>query len=188
MVVPTAGISTARMVAPKWLFRAAASLALFAVSGGSMRGGSGTAVSGKLATRSGARPASFISSPVEILPAPPGTLPSSAVPPKQPDPQSGILAPLGVILDQSSDINTKFGDRESRILIPPGLTLYEICAEAFKTCHSRELDEIRRLNPWLTNPDHRESGRELRIPSAKELASVAEPPSHVTKPLEVAKQ
>jgi hypothetical protein len=69
-------------------------------------------------------------------------------------------------------------DPEARILVPPGVTLYQICAEAtLKSCDSRELDEIQRLNPWLTNPDHLESGRKLRIPSSHDLSATSHGPS-----------
>jgi general secretion pathway protein A len=64
-------------------------------------------------------------------------------------------------------------DPSSGILVPPGVTLYQICAEKLKSCHSKELNEIHRLNPWLVNPDHLESGRKLRIPSPQELAGSA---------------
>jgi len=61
-------------------------------------------------------------------------------------------------------------DRQDRILVPPGVTLYELCNATLKICHSRELNEIHRLNPWLVDPNHLESGRILRLPSAQEFA------------------
>jgi len=61
-------------------------------------------------------------------------------------------------------------DQQDRILVPPGVTLYQICAEALKTCHTKELSEIHRLNPWLVDPNHLESGRTLRLPSAQDFA------------------
>lgn len=56
-------------------------------------------------------------------------------------------------------------DRENDILVPPGVTLYQICNETMNSCNSKKLNQIRRLNPWLKNPNHLESGRQLRIPS-----------------------
>jgi len=61
-------------------------------------------------------------------------------------------------------------DQEDRILVPPGVTLYQICAETLKRCHTKELSEIHRLNPWLIDPNHLESGRTLRLPSAQDFA------------------
>jgi type II secretory pathway predicted ATPase ExeA len=62
---------------------------------------------------------------------------------------------------------------EDRILVPAGATLNQLCAEILKACHSSELREIYRLNPWLTNPNHLEAGRTLRIPSPKWLSAGA---------------
>jgi hypothetical protein len=64
-----------------------------------------------------------------------------------------------------------------RILVPPGVTLDHICAEALKTCRSKELAAIQRSNPWLTNLDHLESGRELLIPSGRGLSAAPPGPS-----------
>jgi general secretion pathway protein A len=67
-------------------------------------------------------------------------------------------------------------DPGNRILVPPGVTLYQICSETLKSCHSKELNEIHRLNPWLTNPNHLESGRKLRMPSPQQLTGSAPEP------------
>lgn len=78
-------------------------------------------------------------------------------------------------------------DAQDRILVPPGVTLFEICEETMKDCHSREFNAIRRLNPWLTDPNHLESGRRLQMPLLKQLAadrinaSTPEPTKEVPK-------
>ncbi|MGA7521128.1 MAG: AAA family ATPase [Acidobacteriaceae bacterium] len=64
-------------------------------------------------------------------------------------------------------------DAQERILVPPGVTLYEICRETMKGCTPREMAAIRRLNPWLTNPNHLESGRRLQMPSVGQSAAEA---------------
>ncbi len=74
-----------------------------------------------------------------------------------------------------SDVPRQPPDAESRVLVPPGASLYRICAEALKTCRSRELGAIYRLNPWLDDPDYLEVGRVLRIPSRNELAAATRP-------------
>jgi len=180
---------TAKATSRLWLVKAvAASLALFEVSGGSIEGGSKPTVLARVAPFDLVRPASFTSPPVEVLPASTAAVTFSAVPQKRPEMSDGILAPPGVTLDQPFSIQTEPSDHESRILVPPGLTLSQICAETIKTCHSKELSAIRRLNPWLTNPDHLESGRVLRIPSPNELATAAETTNQESKSVEVAKQ
>jgi general secretion pathway protein A len=65
--------------------------------------------------------------------------------------------------------------RTRRILITPGSTISEICAETFKTCHSKELREMLRLNPRLTNPDHLVPGRTVCVPSSKEFSVTTQP-------------
>lgn len=51
------------------------------------------------------------------------------------------------------------------IIVTPGETFSQLCAEAFsRTCHTREFDAIRRLNPWLLNADSLDAGRVVSIP------------------------
>lgn len=56
-------------------------------------------------------------------------------------------------------------DDQNRILVPVGMTLSKICSDTLPTCDAKELNEIQRLNPWLTNPNHLESGRKIRLPT-----------------------
>jgi hypothetical protein len=67
-----------------------------------------------------------------------------------------------------SDLTKEQSEPERRITVLPGSTLYRICTETFKTCHPAELNEIRRLNPWLKSPARLKPGQELLIPSHKE--------------------
>jgi general secretion pathway protein A len=62
-------------------------------------------------------------------------------------------------------------DARERILVPPGVTLYEICRETMKGCHAKQINAIRRLNPWLTDPNHLESGRKLQMPPLADVAT-----------------
>jgi type II secretory pathway predicted ATPase ExeA len=52
------------------------------------------------------------------------------------------------------------------VRVMPGQTLYEIGVTEFGTYNSAVLEEIQELNPWLSNPDHIQSGQKIRIPSA----------------------
>jgi general secretion pathway protein A len=55
----------------------------------------------------------------------------------------------------------------STIQVMPGRTLLGICAENFGKCTPERLQEIRRLNPRLGNPDHIEPGQRVRIPVSR---------------------
>lgn len=70
----------------------------------------------------------------------------------------------------------RFDDLRDTLRVPAGATLYGLCTEKLGACHSKELRQIRRLNPWLTDPDHLEAGRILRIPSASVLSAVVPAP------------
>lgn len=45
-----------------------------------------------------------------------------------------------------------------------GQSLYDICFENFGSCHPEILREIVRINPWLCDPDHIESGQSIALP------------------------
>jgi general secretion pathway protein A len=187
-------VPTAKPTSHMWLPKAAfASVALFAISGATIQRGSNATVLAKAIPTIGVKAAPSTSL-AEVPPAPSATpsasAPSSPAPKKQSDSHATILAPPGMTLDQSSDVKAEPPDQESRILVPHGITLYRICTETLGTCHSRELDEFHRLNPWLTNPDHLESGRELRLPPPKGLSTIAQSPggAPVNRSLEVSSQ
>lgn len=48
--------------------------------------------------------------------------------------------------------------------VTPGQSLTRICVDTLGSCNPELLREIHELNPWLTNPDHIESGQTIRIP------------------------
>jgi hypothetical protein len=60
----------------------------------------------------------------------------------------------------------------STIRVTPGRTLFGICTEKFGTCNPEMLQEISRLNPQLTNPDHIEPGESIQIPVSVDIQSV----------------
>jgi general secretion pathway protein A len=57
------------------------------------------------------------------------------------------------------------------IQVTPGQSLYGICIKNFGCYNSERAREIQRLNPWLSNLDHIESGQKLRIPVVEQLSS-----------------
>jgi hypothetical protein len=66
---------------------------------------------------------------------------------------------------------------ETMIRVAPGRTLLGICVENFGTCNPQLLQEIHRLNPRLSNPDHIESGQMIRLPAS---GAVAEQPDNAS--------
>jgi general secretion pathway protein A len=55
---------------------------------------------------------------------------------------------------------------ERTVSVTPGKTLVAICEESFGTCDPDVLQEIRKLNPELSNLDHIEIGQKIRIPAS----------------------
>jgi general secretion pathway protein A len=78
----------------------------------------------------------------------------------------GAGAPIvPAAISSSSEIqNPSRGTTGGAIRVTPGRTLLGICAENFGTCNPEILQEIRKLNPRLGNPDHIESGKTILIP------------------------
>jgi len=54
--------------------------------------------------------------------------------------------------------------RASTIRVTPGRTLRGICVENFGKCNPELLEQIYKLNPRLSDPDHIEPGQNIRIP------------------------
>ena len=55
---------------------------------------------------------------------------------------------------------------ERTVSVTSGKTLVGICMESFGTCDPDVLQEIRKLNPELSNLDHIEIGQKIRIPAS----------------------
>jgi general secretion pathway protein A len=85
---------------------------------------------------------------------------------------SGVppLVPTGPSL--ASRDQARVGTAPAGIIrVAPGQSLYRICVENFGSCSPGRLQEIRALNPWLSNLDHIESGQKIRVPVVEELSS-----------------
>jgi hypothetical protein len=91
---------------------------------------------------------------------------ASAVPPQVADPSSSTNA------GQSVEAVAP----ESTVSVTPGKTLLGICVDSFGKCNQELMQEIRKLNPGLNNPDHIESGQKIRLPAGEQSgrASLAE--------------
>jgi type II secretory pathway predicted ATPase ExeA len=72
----------------------------------------------------------------------------------------------------------------STVQVTPGKSLYRICTAAFGTCNPELIQEIRKLNPRLSNPDHIESGQKLQLPAIPRILggteSILEPAGMAT--------
>jgi hypothetical protein len=66
---------------------------------------------------------------------------------------------------------------ESTVSVTPGKTLLGICVDSFGKCNAELMQEIRKLNPGLNNPDHIESGQKIRLPAS---GSVDEQPGRAS--------
>jgi general secretion pathway protein A len=59
------------------------------------------------------------------------------------------------------------------VQVLPRRTLLGICVENFGTCNPEILKEIHRLNPWISNLDHIETGQKIRIPVVPKLSTTS---------------
>ena len=79
---------------------------------------------------------------------------------------ASVVPPLVAVVPSSAGMDQRPQPVASAgtIRVTAGKTLYRICVESFGSCNPEHLQEIHRLNPWLSNPDHIESGQRIRIP------------------------
>jgi general secretion pathway protein A len=78
-----------------------------------------------------------------------------------------------LIADETSPTTS---DSVGIVRVSAGQTLLGICIERFGSCTSELLQQIHELNPSLNNPDHIESGQNIRIPVLAAQASRGEQP------------
>jgi type II secretory pathway predicted ATPase ExeA len=60
------------------------------------------------------------------------------------------------------------------INVKAGQSLSQICIENFGCYNSERAREMQKLNPWLRNLDHIESGQKIRIPVVEQISSPAQ--------------
>jgi type II secretory pathway predicted ATPase ExeA len=83
---------------------------------------------------------------------------------------ASVIPPLVQVVPSSAGVDVRPQPEASAgtIRVTAGKTLYRICVESFGSCNPEHLQEILRLNPWLSNPEHIESGERIRIPESTE--------------------
>jgi general secretion pathway protein A len=101
-------------------------------------------------------------------PIPPAEPPSrTALPATQP-PSVQTNTPVSLDLPHTSPLfserTPQWTDSADLVNVTPGQTLLGICAEKFGNCTAQILRQIQQLNPHLSDPDHIETGQQLRIP------------------------
>jgi hypothetical protein len=81
---------------------------------------------------------------------------------------ASVIPPLVPVVPSSAGVDVRPQPEASAgtIRVTAGKTLYRICVESFGSCNPEHLQEILRLNPWLSNPEHIESGERIRIPGS----------------------
>ena len=89
-----------------------------------------------------------------------------------PPPSSKVAAAPGQ--EGLDEIATPHVPKESlmgrdSVLVTPGMTLSSLCAQLFTNCHTKQIDAIRQLNPWLLNANQIQVGDTIRIPSFADL-------------------
>jgi nucleoid-associated protein YgaU len=96
------------------------------------------------------------------VPAPRAALPAGQPPAVQADTTPSLALPRSSPL--FSERTPQWTDSADLVNVTPGQTLLGICAEKFGNCTAQILRQIQQLNPNLSDPDHIETGQQLRIP------------------------
>lgn len=141
-----------------WIPRFAVAVAVLLVLGGTLFAGDRwLAQNGAVQATRGAAP----------LPAAAGSS-NQGPPPAAPAESARRADP--VIAPTAASSSSAAQNPQTTIRVAPGRTLLGICVENFGTCDPQLLQEIHRLNPRLSNPDHIESGQMIRLPASGAVA------------------
>jgi type II secretory pathway predicted ATPase ExeA len=101
--------------------------------------------------------------PVPAEPAPQAALPADQPPAAQTNTPTSLALPRTSPLF-SAERTPQWTDSADLVNVAPGQTLLGICTEKFGNCTAQILRQIQQLNPRLSDPDHIETGQQLRIP------------------------
>ena len=126
-------------------------------------------------------------SPQAVVPPPPATVqpPQEVAQAAAPDPiQSQSPLPASPAEVPNPPLAAAVSDRTSKtdppgiVRVGPGQTLVGICVDKFGSCTPQILQQIRELNPSLSNLDHIETGQTLRLPVLNAQSNLSEQPRH----------
>lgn len=82
-----------------------------------------------------------------------------------------LLPPISTPTPPSSVQQPQRAVQANIVQVKAGQSLYQICIENFGCYNSERVQQIQKLNPWLRNLDHIESGQRIRIPAAEQLSN-----------------
>jgi general secretion pathway protein A len=102
--------------------------------------------------------------------ATPATPAPTPAPPPADRPAAIVPAPPPLVAEQTVQPMDSVGT----VRVAAGQTLLGICIQKYGSCTSQLLQQIHELNPSLNNPDHIESGQNIRIPVLAAQSSAAE--------------
>jgi general secretion pathway protein A len=108
--------------------------------------------------------------------------PAPAVTPAAP-PSAPAVAPAeppSLVAEQTPQPMDAIGT----VRVAAGQTLLGICIQKYGSCTSQLLQQIHELNPSLNNPDHIESGQNIRIPVLDAQSSAGEQPRNTASTAE----
>jgi general secretion pathway protein A len=125
------------------------------------------------------------------VPPPTVSMQSSTAAPVQPEPEESAPADPPAAADTNTPAAPAIArtsallsaartapsiDSVGTVRVAPGQTLLGICVEKFGTCTGELLRQIHELNPSLNDPDHIETGQNIRIPVlAAQTSSIDQP-------------
>jgi type II secretory pathway predicted ATPase ExeA len=89
-------------------------------------------------------------------------IPSASQTPRSEQPEASTvpIASTSLIAKTSQSVDTKV------VLVQPGDNLYRIIITNVGKYDDQILSELRELNPWLSDPNHIETGHPIRLPNA----------------------
>jgi general secretion pathway protein A len=91
-------------------------------------------------------------------------------------PATMAAAPPSLVAEQTLQPMDSIGT----VRVAAGQTLLGICIQKYGSCTSQLLQQIHELNPSLNNPDHIESGQNIRIPVLAAQSSAFEQPRNTS--------
>src|SRR5580698_4173332 len=102
------------------------------------------------------------------------TVSAAAVPPaaSAPAPVPVVVSNVSLMpADEASHITAQTSED---VRVKPGQTIYQISVDKFGKYDAKVLEEIRGLNPWLSDPDRIRTGQKIRVPATATLSTDGE--------------